>query len=673
MGTARFAARTLFVLDHRQYRLERLVNQDTWVAIDQTTLRPVEFTCTQLRIHYLTGKLRFFDPAPAQKSEPARKASEVALAILCPNQMLVAKHRRAYVEGIKGLALSPIGCTDAIHKIWERIKYPEKPPGFSTVAHWHKKYHLAGRSISALIDTKVLRRKGRIRPEVIQAVQEAVDAKYMKLERGSVQDAFDDALLRVNDENQLRTASDQLPLPTYSLVRRIVRAIPAFDRYAARHGLGQANVHFRAALRVHTVEHPLERAEIDHTRLDLMAVDEISGLPLGRPYLTICIDVCTRCILGLYVGFEPASFLTVGYCLKDALRPKTNLSEEYPEIRHSWEAHGVMTTLVVDNGAEFHSEALESACYTLGIDIEYCTRKSPWLKPHVERYFRSMNEGITHRTPGTTFSNIFDKDEYDPEKHAIVTLKTLRTILRKWVVDYYHQRTHSSLQTSPAAKWAASISPEDIPVPADPEALDAIIGRPESRVLTHAGLKVDGLRYGSTELNGIRRTFGPKLTVDVSVDESDLGSVVVIRPDQSGFIRVPCLEKAYASHLTRWQHTLCKRFAASNIPNEVGPLAWAKAKQEIAQIVEEDRATTKGRRRLHGRAQRWADNGKDAAAIASPGALPIGDEPEKASRKPKAPTKSDPPKASPATTRRFAPMTESGVYQDVEKPSAIAP
>ncbi len=38
--------------------------------------------------------------------------------------------------------------------------------------------------------------------------------------------------------------------------------------------------------------------------------------------------------------------------------------------------------------------------------------RSPWQKPFVERFFRAKAEGIIHTLPGTTFSNIFQRGDY---------------------------------------------------------------------------------------------------------------------------------------------------------------------------------------------------------------------------------------------------------------------
>jgi putative transposase len=146
---------------------------------------------------------------------------------------------------------------------------------------------------------------------VLEICEQSINNVYLRRERKHLQDALDHAIVKVHDENQLRPASAALPLPTRRLLTRLVKGIPAFDRYSARHGREAAVRHFRS-VEGHRVTHePLERAEIDHTNLDLFAIDDETLLPLGRPWFSACEDDYTRCILGMFVGFIPPSFLTV--------------------------------------------------------------------------------------------------------------------------------------------------------------------------------------------------------------------------------------------------------------------------------------------------------------------------------------------------------------------------
>jgi putative transposase len=50
-----------------------------------------------------------------------------------------------------------------------------------------------------------------------------------------------------------------------------------------------------------TPSRPLELVQIDHTRADIFVVDEETRQPIGRPWLTLAMDVCSRMVTGFYV------------------------------------------------------------------------------------------------------------------------------------------------------------------------------------------------------------------------------------------------------------------------------------------------------------------------------------------------------------------------------------
>ena len=417
-------------------------------------------------------------------------------------------------------------------------------------------------------------------------VKQAIEEVYLTREKGNYEATLTQALLLVKAANSLRLPSMQLPPPTSKLVRRLISEIPAFDVCLAREGRDIANNKFRASLSHKITHRPLERAEIDHTRLDLMLVDE-SGFPMGRPWVTACIDDYSRCILGISVSFEPPSFFTVAQCLKSAILPKTNLREEYPEIKSSWDAHGIMRELVVDNGYEFHSESLEKACYSLGIEIHYSARKTPWFKGKIERFLGTFNQKLAHGNPGTTFSNIFEKNEYDPIKHSVIKYSTFQKIYRMWVADIYHQENHRTLGATPAAVWSSSIDSGDILLPDNVAHLDAILGRSETRVLTHKGIELDCLLYNSHELLALRKKLGEKFEVQIRVDDSDLSKIIVLAPDSDELFTVPALQNTYTKGLTAYQHKICKNVALKSI-NRNDADACLEAKHYIENLISQD-------------------------------------------------------------------------------------
>lgn len=86
---------------------------------------------------------------------------------------------------------------------------------------------------------------------------------------------------------------------------------------------------------------PLELAIIDATLLDSHTVlDTTTLLPLGRPWLTACLDVATRMPLGYVVTFEPPSLYSVLLTLQRVNKNKQYVSKLYPQITRSWDGWG---------------------------------------------------------------------------------------------------------------------------------------------------------------------------------------------------------------------------------------------------------------------------------------------------------------------------------------------
>lgn len=583
MGKSVFQAGVEVEINGKTYCLLRKVGDALWQLEQSRDKRISEYSDTDLRNLYVKGELVFAGGMadrlkPQEPGKPHRAISDA--------QWATAKMRRTYVLAVLGHPNTHHKLEPLVQKAWESSGNQDMRPSIATVMRWRRKYVHAGHDIVSLVERTAKRgnRTNRYPDEVIEFAQSAIDMVYLTLERKTVQAVVTAARVLVDQENALRPASLHLPHPTIRLIQRLIAEIPAYDRCVARHGRLIANKRFRSVLSNRITQAPLERAEIDHTILDLMVIDDDSRLPLGRPYVTVCIDDYSRCILGIYIGFEPPSYLTAAHCLKHAFRPKTDLKERYPRIQGEWLAHGVMAILVVDNGPEFHSVSLENACYSMGIELHYSARKTPWYKGKIERFMGTLNRDIAHGAPGTTFSNIFDKEEYDPLKHAIVRLSVLREIIHLWIVDVYHERVHRTLKAPPVAIWKSSITADDIYLPDDPAHLDAIMGRSEKRRLTHKGIELDGLFYNSPELTTLRRQLGDVLDVEIRVDDANIGSIFVLSPNKERIFKVPAVNFAYANGMTAWQHKVCKRYAARQMERyEVQ--GWMAAKQVISDLI----------------------------------------------------------------------------------------
>jgi len=605
MGISAFQQNALIILEGSEYLLLRKISDTGWQLEDTKTKRIVERELAYLLREFADGKLTFVS------SGRSALCSKAPVAV--PPE---AKLRRMYVlAALK--ATTRTALDQAITEVWTETKCPAKPPNHSTVYRWKARYTASGNDVRSLMDDSDKRgnRTSRLPSDVMEICEQSIAAVFMTRERNTLQDTLNDALLKVMRKNEMRPESMALPLPTRRLIKRLIDDVPAFDKHSARYGRQEAVKHFRCVKGQPVTRAPLERAEIDHTHLDLFVVDDARSLPLGRPWVTVCMDTYSRCVQGLHIGFVPPSYLTVAKCLKDAFLPKTWLKDDYPEIRCEWPAYGVMRELVLDNGAEFHSDSLEQMCFSLGIEMHYSPRKKPWFKGKIERFFRTYNKGVAHGAPGTCFSNIFDRGDYDPARHAVVTLSTLKKISRLWVADVYHQKPHRSLGISPAQMWNSNFRPEDISLPDDPNQLDVIMGRVDRRVLSHKGIELDGLFYNSPDLFQLRCKHGSRVEVEIRIDESDIGHIYVLSPNTAEVFKVPALRPDYANGVSRWQHQIFLKYHTRHSDVDKGPDGWLQAKETIARLIEDDFHLK--RRRSRKRVGRYLEDCKPAVSRTS--------------------------------------------------------
>lgn len=594
MGVSTLKAGQQLRIQGADYEILRKLDGNIW-QIESTRSRHIqEYSTSDLKELYRNGDMIFIGSG----RETVAKGEGQKITDISDEELEKAKVKRLLVLAIIEFPSTKKTVTPIIERKWIELGLQGNCPSASTVLRWKNIYVRSNGDMTALVDQNF--RKGNRQPRydecVYTIVKNVINDIYLALERKTIEDVLVKVKYYIRKENQERPRQLALSFPSHRFIKNLISEVPAYDRIVARYGRTAALNRFRAVLGQQVADVPLERAEIDHTRLDIIVIDDDTFLPLGRPWLTVCLDVRTRCVLGIYVGFEPPSFLSVARCLRHAFLPKTDLRSKYPSIQNEWLPHGVMQELVVDGGQEFHSRSLENTCFSLGMEILYSARKTPWHKGKVERFIQTENNGVSHGTPGTTFSNIFEKGDYDPEKHAVVRFSKILEITHKWIADVYHQKIHRSLQISPQQDWNSSIAPEDIMLPNDPTVLDALMGRSERRKLTHKGIELDCLFYNSPDLANLRKRYGEKLDVEVRIDDADIGELTVICPKTGDLYKAPAIRADYASGISKWQHNVFKKYAADRADREddrADPDAWIDAMHEISEMIEEEFQTKK--------------------------------------------------------------------------------
>ncbi len=155
----------------------------------------------------------------------------------------------------------------------------------------------------------------------------------------------------------------------------------------------------------------------------------------------------------------------------------------------------------MDNAREFRGHVLKRAFAQYGITLQLRPVRTPHYGGHIERYMGTLGNE-TRNLPGATFSSPAERKGRDPEREAAMTLAEYERYVVDWIVNVYHRRLHSSLRTTPHAKWSEGIVGRPgkpgiglQPVPADPERLRIDFLPFFERTVQRYGVSIEGVTY----------------------------------------------------------------------------------------------------------------------------------------------------------------------------------
>ena len=172
-------------------------------------------------------------------------------------------------------------------------------------------------------------------------------------------------------------------------------------------------------MRIYTGKGLAARRFVKPNRCQLWQSDIKYGpyLPIGlagkkqQVFLVAIIDDATRFIV--HARFYADQKLPI---LEDSLRQAVS-------------RYGCPDALYVDNGKQFRSDWLGSACTCLHIKLKFAKPYSPESKGKIERFNRTVDEFLTEAALK------------QPQ-----TLQILNDLLQIWIEQWYHKRPHDSLK-----------------------------------------------------------------------------------------------------------------------------------------------------------------------------------------------------------------------------------
>jgi putative transposase len=321
------------------------------------------------------------------------------------------------------------------------------PPSLSTARSWVRRFCKSGYSYLALIPGRKQKAKHRLdhQPwEVQQIINQQVKELYLKPEPACKTEVIDAIVLELEAFNEGRPKHDRLTIPSQSTLNRILRELDAYETACAQHGSKYAQKKQGWTRKRPRPGRLFELVEADTQQMHVMVVND-HGDVIGRPYLTVFLEVHTRMPYAWSIGFNPPSLDTTLQALKQSLSSDNIYG-------------GVALRYVFDSGPEFVADNLRRIIALLGGEVCYCEPATGNQKPHIEAFFGVWSKEIAHAMPGTTFSNIAARGDYNSEKNARLTIEVVRDAFSHWVNDVYCERVHSSLNNSPRLAWEAAYS-----------------------------------------------------------------------------------------------------------------------------------------------------------------------------------------------------------------------
>lgn len=325
----------------------------------------------------------------------------------------------------------------------------EKNIGIATLYRWIKLYKDYG-TVSALLGKPKTGGKGNSRLETNQEeiIKKYIKSTYLNGSRTSINKTIRLITIECHSKN--------ITPPHENTIRNRIKSLSEEEVMKKRIGTKEAGYKFNPTLGSFPgADFPLSVVQIDHTRVDIILVDEYYRKPYKRPWLTLAIDVYSRMVVGFYLSFDPPGALGTGLCIAHSILPKEIWLEKIG-VQESWPCWGFMSVIHLDNAKEFRGNMLKMACKNYNINLEFRPIATPHFGGHIERLLGTFSKEI-HNLAGTTFSSPDQRKNYDSEGRASLTLPEFEKWLTLYITKIYHFKNHSSLNDSPINKWKEGI------------------------------------------------------------------------------------------------------------------------------------------------------------------------------------------------------------------------
>ncbi|MFX1384219.1 MAG: TnsA endonuclease N-terminal domain-containing protein [Promethearchaeota archaeon] len=345
---------------------------------------------------------------------------------------------------------------------------------FGRIYRWYLKWRKEGDE-GLLPKRSKKHNKSHLDSQVEMLLQESI-YEYMHGEWQQIKSAYNEFFIKCH-KLELTPAS-------YETFRKRIRLIPIAEQIGKFKPKTQEFIKRGLISSYREGRYPGAIIQMDHTILDIWIIDSFIKQPLGRPWLTIGIDVFSRAIWGYFLSLNAPSQETVTNSILNGLSSKKQLIDwkifqayqakegNNPE-EFSYDCGGFPAIIQVDNGMDFRASSVKEFCLNQNITLEFRPVKTPEFGGFIESVWDTINDGIRGaKLPGRVFSRPKSREsvkrpkfkippDYNPKDDAALTLDEFREWLFMFFVVKYSSSTKSRQMHSPNEVWLDGLTGEN--------------------------------------------------------------------------------------------------------------------------------------------------------------------------------------------------------------------
>ena len=494
-----------------------------------------------------------------------------------------------------------------LSQVWQLTPIPTA----ETLARWEAQLNEGSGQTAAVVphfDARGGAGQGRIDRRADLIVLEVIEAaRHGKLTL-SATDVKKEVHARIRSINESPQAKpSHMPLPSLSTVaRRFRENVSPFEMAVAKYGENRASGKFAPTERRPRAGFVGAITEFDDFDTELFCIDEQTGLPWGRPWVTWGIDQEASFPTGLSMDTRPRSAWSAISALVHSVESKNLSFMGERGANLTWEAQGYSTCVLFDN-ALFNNPRF--------VTLDGNVADPGWAKPFTpqEKNVVEYSNGLAktlfiRRLPG--YRGLFDdRDAIDEGLGtAVLPFRVFKIAFHLWMLGDYMNTPMADGRTRREKYLEIGEFSFRSKLAPDVRRLRLLRTLPSKDLVkwNKNGIRYMGLAYQDRDtFHRWVRSPGGSLSVQIRVDPEDLTHVYVSIPNSDDVLVLPCLDRDYAVGLSLHQQRLILKmcYEKKNSHPSLGDMY--RARSDLAKLISQWRKSSKIR--LRKRAARVGD------------------------------------------------------------------